>query len=164
MTGHRGNQLLTGGSPTVNATMARRGLLPVAPTPPKTTSRMRLRTPLGPCVFWGKPGETRNSNESHTGKWFSGFGGMYWTVGAVREGDVLDYLRWVRGSCNLMPRLTGPIAKHGPPGAAAKKRRALARWPPKSWFGGLWGGLKHPIVKHEAPKRGALETDPLGAF
>ena len=77
---------------------------------------------------------------------------MYWTVGAVREGDVLDYLRWVRGSSNLMPRLTGPIAKHGPPGAAAKKRRALARWPPKLWFGGLWGGLQHPFVKHEPLK------------
>ncbi len=49
------------------------------------------------------------------------------TVGAVREGDVLDYLRWVRGSGNLMPHLAGPIAKKG-----------------------LWrgqGGLKRPLKK-----------------
>ena len=38
---------------------------------------------------------------------------MYWTVVEDREGEVLDYLRWARGSGYLMPRLAGPIAKKG---------------------------------------------------
>ena len=33
------------------------------------------------------------------------------TVVQEREGEVLAYLRWVRGSSNLMPRHAGPIAK-----------------------------------------------------
>ena len=59
---------------------------------------------------------------------------MKWTVGAVREDEVDDYLRWVRGSGNLMPRHAGPIAKKG----------ALAKM---MFSEGLWrglGGLKHP--------------------
>ena len=40
---------------------------------------------------------------------------MKWTVGAVREDEVDDYLQWVRGSGNLMPRHAGPIAKNAAP-------------------------------------------------
>jgi len=40
-----------------------------------------------------------------------GFGGMYWTVDAKLGDEVDDYMRWVRGRSNLMPRHAGPIAK-----------------------------------------------------
>ena len=69
-------------------------------------------------MFGGSLGKPEIRNEPQAVKWFFGFWGMYCSVDAKLEEEVLAYLRWVRGSGNLMPRHAEPIAKKGP-GAAA---------------------------------------------
>ena len=76
---------------------------------------------------------------------------MYWTVGAKLGDEVVDYMRWVRGSGNLMPHLAGPIAKHGQ-GAAAILCRASS-------------GILEPCPGQQqyyaAPRRVGVDLPPL---
>ena len=88
---------------------------------------MLFLAPAGPFVLGnlGKPKFEMNSIHLWGFRGLGGPSAVYWTVDAVRGGEVVDYLRWVLGAAAKNAALSPePIAKkgpeiHGPPGAAA---------------------------------------------
>ena len=85
---------------------------------------------------------------------FRGLGGLYWTVVQELEDDLLAYLRWVLGQRPKMPRShQNPSLKKDL--GQQQSNAALSPGGLNYSLGG-WGLPNNPLVKHEAPERGAL--------